>query len=168
MKVLKSISVIIIAILLMQCGSSKKLSKPAKSQLKYFPAELQEYGLYFGMPKSELHAKFSEGKFNSEDFRETVLVEGFDGRVKAVGLYLDAENDKPFYEIIIIPKDDASGQKMAEAMFGQANYMNKEWRFSKEKTGFDFDIGAWVFKNKLIVATTLKGSEWEPGFTDPK
>lgn len=71
--------------------------------------------------------------------------------------YFDNEKSKPLYELIILYNDNAQAKKAASLLFGQANYNQTEWRVKIQ--GFP-EIWSWVYKNKLIVAAKIRGSEW--------
>ena len=49
-------------------------------------------------------------------------------------------------------------KKAAGSLLGKPNYKEKEWKID---TGDEYPLYAWTYKNKIIYAIPLKGSEWE-------
>ena len=140
--------------------------KPHKAQKKFFPKEMRKYKLYFGMPKAKLPAVFHSDTdlANGNNFRQVYQVQISSERIETVIYYLDNQKEIPLYELIIIMKEGQSNEALGRELFGAPNYEGKEWRLAKSKTGLDFEVAAWTFQNKLIIAAALPDSEWGPGF----
>ena len=140
--------------------------RPAKAQKKFFPKELRKKGVYFGMPKVELLRAFSDAKANDGfiNFRKVYTLKPLSKRFQESQCYLDSEGYFPLYEFILIIADGYSNETIARELFGPPNFNETKWLFKPADTGLDFEISAWTFQNKLIIAGALPGTEWEEGF----
>ncbi|MEO1049940.1 MAG: hypothetical protein AAFX87_04925 [Bacteroidota bacterium] len=144
--------------------------KAFKKQKKYFPQELIKRKFYLGMTKNEFMKKFPEAEFSvgrEDNFRQLYVHRNISDRIAAAVFYIDNEGEYPVYEVVLNISDSHNSSKMGETILGPPNYQG-EWRFSPSDTGLDFQIAAWIFKNKLIIASNYPGSEWEEGFPDPE
>ncbi len=138
------------------------------TQKDFFKAELEPYKLHFGMQQDEFLGKFENSKMESDadSFRQIHSLGKISDRIDNAVVYFTKENGKTeFYEIILIINDNYQPETIAKEFFGAPNFKGKEWIF-KANDKVKFDVCAWVYKNKLVIASALPGSEWEPGFEE--
>ena len=124
---------------------------------RYLPEEVRD--LYFGLPletflaqKRDLSRAEGEG-----DFRTVLIEEPMPGKLESVVYYFDADGDEPLYEIIAIYPDKPTRDAVADELLGAPNFDNKEWRYD---SGEGYQIWAWTFQNKLVIAAILPNTEW--------
>ena len=79
-----------------------------------------------------------------------------------VRTYIDNDNKQPLYEFILILNPSLNANDIANEHFGLPNE-GTEWRFPPSETNLPYTIAAWTYKNKIIIAATIKGTEWENG-----
>lgn len=147
------------------CKTPSKLPKVAQPQEEYLFKELTEKGLYLGLPEEEFVALHPNAERNSDgyDFRTIFVDENFSERFVNVIYYFDTDSNKPLYEFIMILNQDIDADELAIDHFGLPNYQDKEWRFPPVQTGLPFTLAIWTYKNKIVIAATLKDTEWENG-----
>ncbi len=95
------------------------------------------------------------------DFRNQITETFTDGDIEAVTYYFDKDGNQPLYEYIIEYKDGIDVKEIAKSKLGNPNYEEKEWLFDSEK---GYKVRAWTFKQKIVLAANLKGTEWETEF----
>lgn len=136
-----------------------------QSQEKLLFKELLESDLYLGMPKAEFLENRPNAAYNSDahDFRSIYVEENFSDRFETLICYIDNDNEAPLYEFILILNPKLNANDVAYEQFGLPNYKNKEWRFPTAETNLPYTIAVWTYNNKIIIAATLKGTEWEDG-----
>ncbi len=146
------------------CTSTSKIPNELKSQQKYLFKELVDNELFLGLAKDDLLLKRPKAEENSDgfDFREIYIDTAFSQRFNTLIYYIDREGTKPVYEFILLVDNRFDAKKLAKEKYGEPNYKD-EWRFSKETTKLPYDIAVWTFKNKVIIAGTIEGTEWEEG-----
>lgn len=93
-------------------------------------------------------------------FREVYFESVGKNGIESISYYFDNEGDLPLYEIIIVYESESVRDVVAAKKLGAPNYKEKEWKLDMDA---DYPLHAWTFKNKLIYAVPLKGSEWEDG-----
>jgi hypothetical protein len=146
------------------CTSTSKISNEVKSQEKFLFQELIDNGLFLGISKENLLIQRPKAEANSDgfNFREIYVDTAFSYRFNTVIYYLDRDNLKPVYEFILLVDNGLDATKIAIDKYGKPNH-NDEWRFTAQKSKLPFDVAIWTFKNKIIIAGTLKDTEWEDG-----
>ena len=153
---------LILFTLLVFCFVTLSVSeKPPTSEKKYLPKEIKK--LKFGTPKTEVlstrkNAELS--KDNEYNFREVYSEQVDTGGIDFIVYYFDNEGDQPLYEVIINYDTEADRDKVVKKLLGAPNYKEKEWKFD---IGGPYPLHAWTYKNKLIFAMPIKGTEWEEG-----
>jgi hypothetical protein len=154
----------ILTIGISSCTSTSKISNDLKLQERFLFKELIENGLYLGLSKADLLLQRPKAESNSDgfDFREIYVDTAFSRRFNTAIYYIDRDSLKPVYEFILLVDNGLDATKIATEKYGQPNH-NEEWRFSAETTNLPFDIAVWTFKNKVIIAGTITGTEWEEG-----
>lgn len=142
--------------------------KLRKAQKKFFPKELRKQKVYFGMAENDLLRAFPDAKKSEAtfDFRNVYQLGALSKRIQDSHCYIDNEDDLPVYEFILIMADAYNNEDLGRELFGPPNFNNEEWRLKPGDTGLDFEVAAWTFQNKLIIAAAWPGSEWEEGFDD--
>lgn len=143
--------------LLFAC-TTNKLANQSKG---YVPKNNYFKGIYFGMSESEflkLKGPISPEK-TDYDFREVYLAKTGETEPESVVYYFDNEKEKPLYELIIIYSSEEKAREEGDKLLGERNFENNtEWFFDRD--GDAYDIKAWNFKNKLVIAALVPGSEW--------
>jgi hypothetical protein len=148
------------------CSPTAKLPKELKSQKPYLFAELLENELYLNLPRKDFILARPNATSNNDgfNFREIYIDVNFSDRFETVIYYFDAAEPQPLYEFILMCREGQDADAIAKTQFGAPNHKGSEWRFLPKDTGLPFTIGAWTFKNKIIFAGTIVGTEWEKGF----
>ncbi|MFK7948041.1 MAG: hypothetical protein AB8G11_10640 [Saprospiraceae bacterium] len=156
---------VIVSLLLIGCRPTSKLPRTAKPQEDYLFKELTEQGLYLGLSQKEFQAIRPNAEENSDgyDFRTIFVDEAFSERFMNVIYYFDNDGEKPLYELILIVNPNINADKLAKEHFGLPNYQDKEWRFPSVQTDLPFTLAVWTYNNKIIIAATMKDTEWEKG-----
>lgn len=96
-------------------------------------------------------------------FRDVYMEEVKSDNITSIVYYFDMDlPGKPLYEIIVNYKNEAVMELQANLLLGEPNYggkdgMSKEWKFDIK---MEFPVHCWVFKNKVIYAMPLLGTEW--------
>jgi len=145
-------------LLLGACRTRKSAaSLSAHPVQRYLPAEVRD--LYFGLPlETFLQQKRDLTRPEGEmDFRIVLVEEFAKGQAESMVYYFDADEDEPLYEIIAIYPDEATRDAVAADLLGEPNYDGSEWRYD---SGEGYQIWAWTFKTKLIIAAILPNTEW--------
>lgn len=155
----------ILLILSIGCNTSTKIPKEEKPQKEYLFKELISNGLYLGIPRTKFLELRPNVEYNSDayDFRSIYVDTNFSERFENVIYYFDNDNQQPLYEFILLLNPDLDADELAREHFGQPNHNNTEWRFPPAKTNLPFTLAAWTYKNKIIIAATISGTEWENG-----
>lgn len=148
-------------------GMSTEVSAQSiKEQKKYLPKAMKKEGMYLGMSHNEFRFNcmgcISKASFGS--FRAEYTDELKDKAFESVSYYVNTAEDNKLYEMILVANPDVDVNELALKLLGDPNDESGEWRFYPEETGFPFTLAAWTYKNKLILAADIKGSEWEEGF----
>lgn len=124
------------------------------------PAEVNSE-LFFGMNLADvqqlLGSNFQSQSNSLTDFRLVYLQKTYLREISSIVYYFDNENNKPLYEVIINYQNEEQAQKAATHLFGNPNYKQTDWRIKMQGVP---DIWSWVYKNKLVVAAKIPGSEW--------
>lgn len=138
------------------------LPRQGTAQVKrVFPKTLK--GLSFGMPMaqfSEDYRSIDPQYLKREDFRYRweAPLDGKKGLTKAV-YYFDDGPERPFYEVILSFEGPQERDAWLRKYYGAPNANNAtEWRFPSEE---GFEIRAWCYQNRLVIAALLPGTEWE-------
>ncbi|TMM29384.1 hypothetical protein FDT66_09660 [Polaribacter aestuariivivens] len=117
--------------------------------------------IYFGMNladfKNLIGSNLVLESNNVTDFRIVYSQKTKIPEIPIVFYYFDNEQNKPLYEIVINYQNKEQAKKAATLLFGQPNFNQTEWRINIQ--GFP-EAWSWVYKNKLIVAAKIYGSEW--------
>lgn len=144
--------------------SSVSIPTATQTQKKLLFKELLDSGLYLGMPKEDYLKIRPNAEYNSDvhDFRSIYVEEKFSHRFETVICYIDNDNKQPLYEFILILNPSLNANDIANEHFGLPNE-GTEWRFPPSETNLPYTIAAWTYKNKIIIAATIKGTEWENG-----
>lgn len=152
--------------LAMAACSGAKYSLKKHPHLKYFPKEIRNAGLYFGMTDEALRTLRPGATLQDtdENFRDIYVESGFSENIDQIIYYLDKTGEKELYELILIMAEGVNNKDIAFNLLGPPNHEGKEWRFSASETGEPFTLAAWTFQNKIIFACDCPGSEWEEGF----
>ena len=141
-------------LMLSSCGTSKKLTK---AHQKYLPVEVRD--LYFGMAQQEALSKHPQAEFaQDENFRKVYIEQVNSDDLEFIVYYFDVEPTQILYEFILNYKNEQARDKVAADLLGKPNYKNTEWLFETEE---GFLINAWKFKNRLVLAAKIAGTEWE-------
>ena len=145
-------------------GAGWKSSKSdCRIQRKYLMAEVK--GLCLGMSLDEFSRKKSNfGQLeidNDMGFRKVYLEKAVDMEgVLSIVYYFDSDGSQPLYEIIIQYSSEYLAKGKANKKLGKPND-GDEWRFTSVKTGLSYDIKAWIYKSKVVIAAMMDGTEWE-------
>jgi hypothetical protein len=137
---------------------------PIQKQKKILFKELSDSGLYLGIPKEDFLKIRPNAEYNSDahNFRSIYVEEKFSNRFETLICYLDNDTEQPLYEFILILNPSLNANDIAYEHFGLPN-QGTEWRFPPSETKLPYTIAAWTYKNKIIIAATLKDTEWENG-----
>jgi hypothetical protein len=144
------------------CRSKKELTNNNERINRYFPELLGD--LVFNLSLDEVIAKrpnlapvnYVNDAFS---FRKEFVEEINEAGIKKLVYYFSVNDQKPFYELIIIYENDKIRDKEALRLLGQPNFENNtEWIIGSRQ---DYKIKAWKFENNLVLAAQLKGTEWE-------
>ena len=132
------------------------------SEKKYLPKELKK--VRFGMSFNELMKLRGQQPKDVSDpdynFRKVYLEKVNSKGITNVTYYFDNQGNLPLYEMIVVYDSEAARDRDAEKLLGEANYKGKDWKIDMNG---GYPLHAWKFKNKLVYAVPLKGSEWEGG-----
>ena len=128
----------------------------------------QLYPLYLGMPMTEFDAvkKDKAQPINQDsimDFRIEKKEIYVDEIVESVIYYFDAENNNTLYEFIIYFHKDFDLKNYVRDRYG----ITKAYDQKSFDSGEDFTILIWYFKNTLVIAGKIAGTEWEEGLALP-
>jgi hypothetical protein len=144
------------------CRSKKELTNNNERINRYFPELLGD--LVFNLSMDEVIAKrpnlapvnYVNDAFS---FRKEFVEEINEAGIKKLVYYFSVNDQKPFYELIIIYENDKIRDKEVLRLLGQPNFENNtEWIIGSRQ---DYKIKAWKFENNLVLAAQLKGTEWE-------
>lgn len=128
------------------------------NEKKYLPRELRK--VHFGMSFNELMKLRGQQPKDVSDpdynFRKVYLEEVNSKGLTDVTYYFDNEGDLPLYEMIVVYDSEAARDRDAEKLLGDPNYKGKDWKIDMNG---EYPLYAWKFKNKLVYAVPLKGSE---------
>ena len=160
MKLFKKLSILV---LLLSYTSIQAQS--LQQQKKYFPKAITKMKIFLGSTEQELLNKCENcvDQKTEESFRRVYLSSIDDKEFQSAIFYVSTSTAE-VYEIILTAKDDIDVNKLANKLLGSPNAENNEWRFFSDKTKQKFTMAMWVFKNKLVIAGDIQGSEWEKGF----
>ncbi|GGG31552.1 hypothetical protein GCM10011344_35570 [Dokdonia pacifica] len=146
-------------------SSSLTISKGKQQQ--YFPKELKKRGVYLGMPLEKLKRKKKETL--TLDTTSAFKIEASEPSTTDTIVsytYLFTKSERPLlYQIIITYASMEGLHDSAIALLGAPNH-NEEWRVDASDIKEDFTMGIWTFGQKWVYSSTLKGSEWEKGFSN--
>lgn len=136
-----------------------------KEQKPLFPKVVQKMKVYLGASETYLLKRCPNciDRQSEETFRTIYYSDLEDEQFQSVFFYV-SKSKKEMYEMILIAKDESSVNKLARDLLGVPNGKDGEWRFSLQQKKKDYTLAAWVFRNKLVIAGNLEGSEWESGF----
>lgn len=99
---------------------------------------------------------------SANEFRQVWKLEMFEGDLRAVIFYFDADlPGNPLYEVLYNFEDPNSASRLATLRLGPPNHNKDEWRLPMK--GSEWELAAWVHDGKLVYAVPMKGSEWENG-----
>lgn len=147
-----------VLLLLGACRTRKASASLSEHPVRrYLPQEVRD--LYFGLSLATfLEQKRDLTRPEGEmDFR-IVLVEDFaEAQAESMVYYFDADDHEPLYEVIAIYPDVATRNTVAAELLGEPNHEGKEWRYD---SGEGYQIWAWTFQKKLVIAAILPGTEW--------
>jgi hypothetical protein len=152
----------ILMLVLTACRNKKELTNNTERINRYFPELLGD--LVFNLSLDEVIAKrpnlapvnYVNDAFN---FRTEFVEEINEAGIKKLVYYFHANDQKPFYELIIIYENEKIRDQEALRLLGQPNFENNtEWIIGSRQ---DYKIKAWKFENNLVLAAQLKGTEWE-------
>ena len=144
------------------CRNKKELTNNNERINRYFPEILGD--LVFNLSMDEVIAKrpnlapvnYVNDAFN---FRKEFVEEVNEAGITKIIYYFDSDEQKPFYEIILIYENEKKRDADAARLLGQPNTENNtEWIIGSRQ---DYKIKAWKFENKLVLAAQLNGTEWE-------
>ena len=124
---------------------------------QYLPEYFSD--LYLGMPYEEF--LFIKGKLKKHladlmSFRFELEERINRNGIRDVIYYFGKTDTKPLYELIIEYEKNFDLQKYLLQKYGNPNHGN-EWRFDN---GEGVIIMIWTFRNKLVIAGAIKGTEW--------
>jgi len=144
--------------------SSVSVSNSIQMQKSILFKELLDKGLYLGISKKAYLKISPNADYNSDthDFRSIYVEENFSARFETLICYVDNDDEQPIYEFILILNPSLNAKDIAYEHFGLPN-QGTEWRFLPSETNLPYTIAAWTYKNKIVIAATLKGTEWENG-----
>lgn len=128
---------------------------------KYMPNEFKK--IKFGMNYSKLSSMRGQLKDMSkkgEDFRKVYAEEINEGGISTVVYYFTTRGGERLYEVIINYDNEEIMQSEADKLLGSPNYKSSEWKLDIKES---YPLHAWTYKNKIIYAAPLSGSEWEDG-----
>lgn len=143
---------LVIFALLVSCASGKKTNR-------YLPEAL-ETEINFGLPLADfLKIKVDKAELQNDgtDFRKVYFETVENQDITYFAYYFDAESTMPLYEVIIGYKTIDHLNKAAIQLLGQPNYKDTEWKITREN---DFDLLAWRYKEKLVIAALIPDTEW--------
>jgi hypothetical protein len=145
-------------------NSSVSILTATETQKKILFKELLDSGLYLGMSKKDYLKIRPNAEYNSDvhDFRSIYVEEKFSTRFETLICYIDNDNEQLLYEFILILNPSLNANDIASKHFGLPN-KGTEWRFPPSETNLSYTIAAWTYKNKIIIAATIKDTEWENG-----
>lgn len=137
------------------CTSSKNAHS---TQKKYIPEAF--HAVHLGMSKADaLKARPNMKLANDSGFRTEYIEEIDDAEVTHAVYYFDDDAPQVLYEIILVYKASEMRDNVAATLLGEPNSENKkEWYFDSKE---EFKIHCWAYKNKLIIAGEINGTEWE-------
>ncbi len=160
MKLFKKLSILV---LLLSYTSIQAQS--LQQQKKYFPKAITKMKIFLGSTEQELlnNCDNCVDQKTEESFRRVYLSSIDDKEFQSAIFYVSTSTAE-VYEIILTAKDGIDVNKVANKLLGSPNVENNEWRFFSDKTKQKFTMAMWVFKNKLVIAGDIQGSEWEKGF----
>lgn len=95
-------------------------------------------------------------------FRTVIVQEVNSKDVGELVFYFDNDQDMPLYEIIVNYTSEEKARKEATRLLGAPNFNGNEWRYLYD----DLPIWCWVYKNKIVYAAKITGSEWEEEWDD--
>ena len=146
-------ALLIFLIVALICGCSG-LKNSHKTQQQYLPKLHRD--LYLGMSKAEFLAARPNAKLiQEESFREVYMDETADGSISQTGYYVS--NTGIMYEILVFYTSEIERDADAKKLLGSPNHKTIEWMFPS-KEGFQINI--WTYKEKLIYAGLIEGTEW--------
>lgn len=148
----KNVLYIALFTLVFSCASGKKTNR-------YLPETL-ESSINFGLPLAEfIKIKGNKVELQNDgmDFRKVYFETVENQDITYFAYYFDAESTMPLYEVIIGYKTIDHLNKAAIQLLGQPNYNDTEWKITREN---DFDLLAWRYKEKLVVAALIPDTEW--------
>lgn len=153
-------------VLLMVLAVAPLPAQNPKAQKRYFPKSIKKMKVYLGTTEAQLLKRCTEcqDKQTGESFR-TIYSTPLQDEAFEMAVFYVSTSKSEVYEMILVAKEGAKIEQIATKLLGAPN-QGDEWRFSPGQTKQDFNLAAWTFKNKLIIAGDLEGSEWEPGFND--
>ncbi|WP_299683476.1 hypothetical protein [uncultured Dokdonia sp.] len=136
-------------------------------QHNYFPKELAKKGVYLGMSLKKLKKKCKGiQKIDTTSVFKIEAIETSTTDTIVSFTYLFTKSEEPLlYQITITYTSMEGVQDKAVAMLGEPNHQG-EWRIQPEMIKEDFTMGIWTFGPKWVISGTLKGSEWEKGFSN--
>lgn len=150
----------------------------AAPEMDPLPKEVSSKGLSLGMTFTDLKEKRPAIQLNKEEsFRKIYMEKDFSESIDWVVYYVtdDDKGTERVYEFILVLRPGNDPMKFAQAAVGEPNFLykknegdegSKEWRFDGSDTGLRSEVALWTFKNSLVIAYAMPGSEWEEGFVE--
>jgi hypothetical protein len=147
--VLASQVIIFCALYYYSFEGTPKLKKLLPKEVRHFEFEKSRTDVLSANPKLVL--------LKEESFRWVYGLELQDSKISTVVLYFGKSSNEPLYEIIVNYKDTADMEIDANALLGKPNYKGNEWKFYGKASA---PLHAWVYRNKIVYAMPLPGTEW--------
>ena len=154
---LRLLSLLLFSGILLSCNPSKRLLRQ-HSHVQYFPEVLQ--GLYMGMPLTEFLdlREVTEEDTGPNPFRRVFIEEAPQAGIATIVYYCDYdEPGYPLYEVIIQYQNRADRNEWVENNLGNPN-SGTEWLYD---SGEGFELNLWTFQQKLVLAASIPGTEWD-------
>jgi len=140
-----------------------EVDKTAKLK-KLLPKEISKTQFGVGIKDFlKAHPNAAEADNGTNDFRHVYIEDFGSNGISTIVYYFDADlPGKPLYEIIVNYVDEATMELKANVQLGKPNYSgkdgkSKEWKFEIKE---DYPLHCWTFRNKIIYAYPIKGTEW--------
>lgn len=145
------------AVFLNQYPEAVKLKKLLPKEIKKttFGQSLKDF--------EKAHPKAVDTKDAVNNFRYVYLEELDKGGIASIVYYFDADlPGNPLYEIIVNYVDEPTMELKANIQLGETNYSgkdgkSKEWKFDIKE---DYPLHCWTFRNRIVYAYPILGTEW--------
>ena len=149
-----------LGLMLVGCHSQAGPDKRQPAEVRYLPPGLD--GVALGMSYADFQAvrpKAGAPQDGIYDFRLTVVENAPGGSLAAVIYYFDEDlPGQPLYEVIAESPEGVDVPALAQQRLGPPN-SGGEWVFTGDAP---WPIKAWVFQQKVVVAASMPGTEWDP------